>query len=139
MATNLLEVKLMRVEWIQPGAIKADGSAGAHEQEKVLKQFMTPLGSADKQRQEQEKEELSRKDLMGLLEEKIGQLNRTMEIFNKRLRFEVHDETERIMVKILEKKADNTDEVIKEIPPERVLDMLARLEEMIGLLIDERI
>ena len=126
----------MRVERIQPGAIKADGSAGAHEQEKVLKQFMTPLGSADKQRQEQEKEELSRKDLMGLLEEKIGQLNRTMEIFNKRLRFEVHDETERIMVKILEIK---TDEVIREIPPERVLDMLARIEEMIGFLIDERV
>jgi|GEM_PF-277650 len=130
----------MRVERIQPGAIKADGSAGAHEQEKVLKQFMTPLGSADKQRQEQEKEELSRKDLMGLLEDKVGQLNRTMEIFDKRLRFEVHDETERIMVKILEKQTDNmTDEVIREIPPERVLDMLARIEEMIGLLIDERI
>ena len=130
----------MRVERIQPETVKADGSAGAHEQEKVLKQFMTPLGSADKQRQEQKKEELSRKDLMGLLEDKVGQLNRTMEIFNKRLRFEVHDETERIMVKILEKKVDNmTDEVIREIPPERVLDMLARIEEMIGLLIDERI
>jgi len=130
----------MRVERIQPETVKADGSAGAHEQEKVLKQFMTPLGSADKQRQEQKKEELSRKDLMGLLEDKVGQLNRTMEIFDKRLRFEVHDETERIMVKILEKQTDNmTDEVIREIPPERVLDMLARIEEMIGLLIDERI
>jgi flagellar protein FlaG len=74
-----------------------------------------------------------------LLDEKTNQLNRAMEIFNKRLRFEVHDETERIMVKILEKRVDNTDEVIREIPPERVLDMLARIEEMIGLLIDERI
>ena len=129
----------MRVERIQPETVRADGSAGVQEEQKVLKQFKTPLGLADKERREAKKEELSRNELLGLLEEKTGQLNRTMEIFNKRLRFEVHEETERIMVKILEKKAGNTDEVIKEIPPERVLDMLARLEEMIGLLIDERI
>ena len=93
----------------------------------------------DKERREAKKEEFSQNELLRLLDEKTNQLNRAMEIFNKRLRFEVHEETERIMVKILEKKAGNTDEVIKEIPPERVLDMLARLEEMIGLLIDERI
>ena len=129
----------MRVERIQPENVKADGAAGVQEEQKVLRQFMSPLGAAEQERREAKKEELSRKELLGLLEEKTGQLNRAMEIFNKRLRFEVHDETERIMVKILEKRVDNTDEVIREIPPERVLDMLARLEEMIGLLIDERI
>jgi uncharacterized FlaG/YvyC family protein len=128
----------MRVERIQPETVKADGSAGAQEEQKVLKQFKTPLG-VDKERREAKKEEFSQNELLRLLDEKTNQLNRAMEIFNKRLRFEVHEETERIMVKILEKKAGNTDEVIKEIPPERVLDMLARLEEMIGLLIDERI
>ena len=129
----------MRVERIQPENVKADGAAGVQEEQKVLRQFMSPLGAAEQERREAKKEELSRKELLGLLEEKTGQLNRAMEIFNKRLRFEVHDETERIMVKILEKRVDNTDEVIREIPPERVLDMLARIEEMIGLLIDERI
>ncbi len=128
----------MRVERIQPETIRADGPAGAQEEQKVLKQFMTPLG-VEKQRREEKKEELSRQELLGLLEEKTGQLNRALEIFNKRLRFEIHEGTERIMVKILEKKDNNTHEMIKEIPPERVLDMLARLEEMIGLLIDERI
>ena len=128
----------MRVERIQPETIRADGPAGAQEEQKVLRQFMTPLG-VEKQRREEKKEELLRQGLLGLLEEKTGQLNRAMEIFNKRLRFEIHEGTERIMVKILEKKDNNTHEVIKEIPPERVLDMLARLEEMIGLLIDERI
>ncbi|HHU83371.1 MAG TPA: flagellar protein FlaG [Firmicutes bacterium] len=129
----------MRVERIQPENVKADGAAGVQEEQKVLRQFMSPLGAAEQERREAKKEELSRKELLGLLEEKTGQLNRAMEIFNKRLRFEVHEETERIMVKILEKRTGNTDEVIREIPPERVLDMLARLEEMIGLLIDERI
>jgi uncharacterized FlaG/YvyC family protein len=129
----------MRVERIQPENVKADGAAGVQEEQKVLRQFMSPLGAAEQERHEAKKEELSRKELLGMLEEKTGQLNRALEIFNKRLRFEVHDETERIMVKILEKRTGNTDEVIREIPPERVLDMLARLEEMIGLLIDERI
>jgi len=129
----------MRVERIQPETVRADGPAGVQEEQKVLRQFMSPLGAAEQERREAKKEELSRKELLGMLEEKTGQLNRALEIFNKRLRFEVHEGTERIMVKILEKRTGDTDEVIREIPPERVLDMLARLEEMIGLLIDERI
>jgi flagellar protein FlaG len=31
-----------------------------------------------------------------------------------------------------------THEVIKEIPPEQLLDMIARIWEMIGLLVDEK-
>ena len=43
--------------------------------------------------------------------------------------------TQRIMVKVIN---IDTDEVIKELPPEDVLDTVARIREMIGLLIDER-
>lgn len=51
------------------------------------------------------------------------------------LEFSIHEKTNQIMVKV---KNAETGEVIREIPPERNLDFLAKVWEMAGLLIDER-
>lgn len=51
------------------------------------------------------------------------------------LDFSVHDRTKQMMVKVLNK---NTGELIREIPPERSLDFLAKVWEKIGILIDEK-
>lgn len=51
------------------------------------------------------------------------------------LEFTVHKETKQIAVKVLDK---NTGEVIREVPPEKTLDFVAKLWEMAGILIDER-
>ncbi|SET17902.1 flagellar protein FlaG [Natronincola peptidivorans] len=51
------------------------------------------------------------------------------------LQFSVHEATKRISVKIV-----NTEnqEVIREIPPEKLLDMVAKMWEIAGLLVDEK-
>ena len=49
--------------------------------------------------------------------------------------FGIHEKTNRITVKIVDKK---TKEVIKELPPEKMLDMIARVWEMAGLVVDEK-
>jgi flagellar protein FlaG len=54
---------------------------------------------------------------------------------NTSFRFSIHEATKRISVKVLDK---DTNEVIREIPPEKVLDMVARLWEMAGIIVDER-
>lgn len=51
------------------------------------------------------------------------------------LDFSVHKETKQIMVKVLNK---DTGEVIREIPPEKTLDLVAKMWEMAGLFVDER-
>ncbi|MEK3719050.1 flagellar protein FlaG [Paenibacillus sp. FSL H8-0034] len=51
------------------------------------------------------------------------------------LEFSIHTKTNRIMVKVLEK---DTGKVIREIPPEKTMDMVAKLWEMAGILVDER-
>lgn len=51
------------------------------------------------------------------------------------LDFSVHDRTKQMMVKVLNKE---TGETIREIPPERSLDFLAKVWEKIGILIDEK-
>ncbi|MGM0884184.1 MAG: flagellar protein FlaG [Bacillota bacterium] len=51
------------------------------------------------------------------------------------LEFTVHEETKRIAVKVLDSESG---EVIREIPPEKTLDFVAKLWEMAGILIDEK-
>lgn len=48
--------------------------------------------------------------------------------------FGVHDGTNRITIKIIDK---DTREVLKEYPPEQTLDMIAKVWEMAGLMVDE--
>lgn len=60
---------------------------------------------------------------------------------NKRLNntecvFGVHEATNRVTIRIVDK---DTKEVIKEVPPEKTLDMIAKVWELAGLLVDERL
>ncbi|MGX1829398.1 flagellar protein FlaG [Paenibacillus taichungensis] len=48
----------------------------------------------------------------------------------------VHKETHSIMVKVLNKE---TGEIIREIPPEKTLDLVAKMMEFAGIIIDEKI
>ncbi len=53
-----------------------------------------------------------------------------------RLEFKIHDETKRIMVKILDKTSN---ELISEVPPEKLLDLIANLWIQAGLIVDEKV
>ncbi len=49
--------------------------------------------------------------------------------------FGIHEDTNRITIKIVDK---TTKETIKELPPEKTLDMIAKAWELAGLMVDER-
>lgn len=49
--------------------------------------------------------------------------------------FGIHDDTNRVTIKIVDKKSK---EVIKEFPPEKTLDMIAKVWEMAGIMVDEK-
>lgn len=49
--------------------------------------------------------------------------------------FGIHDATNRVTIKIIDK---TTRDVIKEFPPEKTLDMIAKVWEMAGLMVDEK-
>jgi flagellar protein FlaG len=66
--------------------------------------------------------------------EAIEKLKHAGEIFNRRLDFRVDEETNRVVVKVVD---TTTDKVIKEIPSEQLLQLAAKIQEMIGILVDE--
>ncbi|MCM3134948.1 flagellar protein FlaG [Paenibacillus polysaccharolyticus] len=52
------------------------------------------------------------------------------------LEMSVHEKTHQIMVKVLNKE---TGEVLREIPPEKTLDLVAKMMEIAGIVIDEKV
>ncbi len=69
-----------------------------------------------------------------------SKIKKAVEEINKKAKnseavFGIHDETNRVTIKIVDKQ---TKEVIKEFPPDKTLDMISRVWEMAGLMVDEK-
>ena len=67
-------------------------------------------------------------------------IRKAVENINKNLNdaeaiFGIHEKTNRVTIKIVDKK---TKEVIKELPAEKTLDMIAKAWELAGLMVDEK-
>lgn len=65
----------------------------------------------------------------------IEKANRAISDMRKRFEFSIHEGTKEIMVKVID---SGTNEVIREIPPEKILDMVAKMWEIAGIIVDER-
>lgn len=69
-------------------------------------------------------------------DEAIERMNLTMQALNIRLKFEKHEASGQFIVKVVN---EDSDEVIREIPAEKTLDLLVHLRHLVGILVDERV
>lgn len=67
----------------------------------------------------------------------IEHANKSVKVYDRKLEFSIHEKTKQIMVKVVD-TSGGKEQVIREIPSEKVLDMVAKLCEMAGILIDEK-
>lgn len=63
-------------------------------------------------------------------------LNKMAQAFNSHLSFVLHEESGRMQVRVID---NHTMEVVKEIPPTEVLEVVANIRRMIGILLDEKV
>lgn len=85
------------------------------------------------QMSEVEKRELSIPDKV--IVEAMERANRVISGTDRRFEISVHEKTNNIMIKVIN---TSTNEVVREIPPEKILDLIGNLMEMAGLIVDER-
>lgn len=69
------------------------------------------------------------------LEKAVEETNSIIFKDDNRFEIKVHERTGRMIVKLINKE---TDEVVKEIPPEKILDLVASIWDLVGILVDER-
>lgn len=68
------------------------------------------------------------------IEESVELLNKTMESYNTELQFSLHEASGEYQVKIVN---TSNNKVIKELPAESVLNMVAYFKEMLGIVVDK--
>lgn len=83
----------------------------------------------------QSDKEISTEKVKAAVDDLNKQVKQASPIKHTQLSFKYHDDTNRISITV---KDSDTDEVIREIPPEKALDMLAKAWELAGLMVDER-
>jgi len=67
--------------------------------------------------------------------EAIERANKSVTGGDTRFEFSIHEKTKQIMVKVIDEESN---EIIRQIPPEKVLDIIAGIWDVAGLFVDER-
>ena len=113
---------------VQPEASTQAGSQTA-DKKPAVQNFFT-------EKDQEEKNPSQEKDAKQgtQLKKAVNDLNKQMK--NSEAIFGIHDKTNRVTIKIIDK---TTKEVIKEYPPEETLDMIAKVWEIAGILVDEKL
>lgn len=65
----------------------------------------------------------------------VDHANQTMRQSRTKCEFSYHEETKRVSIKVIDAE---TEEVIREIPPEETLEMISKMWELAGLMVDEK-
>lgn len=112
-------------------ATKAESTDGVMDVEiaKESDESVTLSIQADKQLVDEQKN-VNLDKLKKIMEQAISALP------HSDAKFGIHKETNRITIKLVDRE---TQEVIKEIPPEKTLDLLAKRMELAGVMFDERL
>lgn len=146
---------MARIDGISGGAASTVSQTTSRPQNKEIRvsdavpreqiRLETPVvtaseGKNNSQTNDKDKDEIFGKNVSpeqakAAVEDLNKQVKQPSIIKHTQLSFKYHEETNRISITVTD---SDTDEVIREIPPEKALDMLAKAWEIAGLLVDEK-
>ncbi|MDY0393233.1 flagellar protein FlaG [Virgibacillus halophilus] len=116
----------MRIDGIATGLQGIQSAAGS-ESEKVEKNVGLIAEGQDNENAIKQKK---------LLKNAISEINSKIELLHTDLKFKLHEELNEYYAVVVNPL---TDEVIKEIPPKKMLDKYAAMAEFMGIITDEKI
>ncbi len=71
----------------------------------------------------------------GDIQKTIDRANKVVEPLFLEFQYKIHEKTNQVMISVIN---SNTKELVREIPPEKVLDAVAKMWELTGILVDQR-
>lgn len=70
------------------------------------------------------------------VEQAADKLNRLMSLIEKRLHFELEEDSEPIWVRVVDQ---DTEEVLSRLRPKRIIDLMRSITDIAGLVVDEKV
>ncbi|QOS98069.1 flagellar protein FlaG [Brevibacterium sp. JNUCC-42] len=116
--------------------IRQNGNAGSNPQELTKPPSdatIKPMPSKDKDvAQVSEHKDAFKKEL----QDEVAALNKFMQAKETHLKFNLHEKLGEYYVQVIDNK---TDEVVREIPSKKMMDTVAQMYELIGIMVDRKI
>lgn len=104
-----------------------------HQVVKTSEADSVSKANADKKVKDDEKKQIQAD--LNYIKNILNETNRKIKPTRTRCEFSYHEDINRVSIKILDAESN---EVIREIPPEETLEMIQKLWEVAGLLVDEK-
>lgn len=114
------------------GQSKVNDSVLKKSTEDIQERVKEKVKESEKQMNEKKVEDVSKKDL----EKDIEGVNKFLEQHVTSLKFQVHEDLNRLFVEVVDQK---TKEVVRQIPPKEFLDMVSAMLEHVGLIVDKKV
>lgn len=109
------------------------GVESVNDSTKIVSEKKEPVSVENISPQKGENPSREKPDTNEAMKRAVEQINKMSR--NSEAVFGIHDGTNRVTIKIVNKE---TKEVIKEFPPEKTLDMIAKVWDLAGLMVDEK-
>lgn len=107
----------------------AEGSLAANVlREKALEQIFPPGQGQDPNKEKAEERKVN-------LVKAVEAANEALKIYDTKVQLKIHEPSGVLIVQILDA---HTEEVLRELPQEKILNLIHKFEELLGLLIDEK-
>lgn len=95
----------------------------------------TAVSSGAKTGNDEQEQERQQNPNAKRLQKAVNTANTRMKHAQTRCEFSYHEETKRISIKVVDK---DTQEIVREIPPEETLEMVEKMWELAGIMVDEK-
>ncbi len=99
-----------------------------------VRQTDVSMNAGDKDKGDEEKQQ-NREPSKKTIDSVMAEANQKMRLTKTRCEYSYDEPTKRVSIKVYDEK---TDELIREVPPEKSLEMLQKMWELAGIIIDEK-
>ena len=95
---------------------------------------VTAVGK-DQQQDEESEKNSGKEPSKNTIDSVMSEANQKMRMTKTRCEYSYDEPTKRVSIKVFDEK---TDELIREVPPEKSLEMLQKMWELAGIIVDEK-
>lgn len=123
----------VKVQPVNTTSAKEQTTAATEQTATPTLEDATPIVAKASESDAENKQDNQREPDHETLKKAVESINKNMA--NTEAVFGIHEGTNRVTIKLVDR---DTKKLIKELPPEKTLDMIARVWEMAGILVDEK-
>ena len=128
-----MDYKIERVQHASPALRVIQEQGQRIPLEKLKEKIEHHFGNSPQRDQNQE---AKLHPSVALVDKLIQDVNEMMQGSTTHFEFTIHEKSGEVIVKLID---DETNEVVKEIPSEKMVELMSNLRELVGLCVDEKI